>query len=174
MDLKYSNGSKSIELYLLQAASVVAPRPSSPRAICLGCLLHTLKISYRCRHPSKGKGKSKQVESWRLASQSIGERSFCEERQRSHSAGHANHFGDEGLEINGSVRPGPEMCFEVSEAFSVNLNLATHFKMHSSFRRIYIFRERERERRGGGGAVDGYWLFPEGFRDGVGDKVIWF
>ncbi|GIX77901.1 hypothetical protein CDAR_373281 [Caerostris darwini] len=108
------------------------------------------------------KGKTKQVGSWRLASQSIGGRSFCEERQRSHSAGHANHFGDGDMEINGSVRPCPEMCFEVSEAFSVNLNLATHFKMHSDFRRIYIFRER--------GVVDGYWLFPEGFCDGVGEK----
>ncbi|GIY18040.1 hypothetical protein CEXT_61971 [Caerostris extrusa] len=31
---------------------------------------------------------------------------FCKERQRSHSAGHANHFRDEDMEINGSVRPG--------------------------------------------------------------------
>ncbi|GIX77919.1 hypothetical protein CDAR_373371 [Caerostris darwini] len=116
------------------------------------------------------KGKTKQVGSWRLASQSIGERSFCEERQRSHSAGHANHFGDEDMEINGSVRPGPEMCFDVSEVFSVNLNLATHFKMHSSFRRIYIFSERE----GRGRVVEGYWLFPEGFRDGVGKKSFDF
>ncbi|GIX77895.1 hypothetical protein CDAR_373261 [Caerostris darwini] len=90
---------------------------------------------------------TKQVGSWRLASQSIGERSFCEERQRSHSAGHANHFGDEDMEINGSVRPGPEMCFEVSEAFlQCEPELGDdgrHFTMHSSFRRKYIFRERE-------------------------------
>ncbi|GIY18038.1 hypothetical protein CEXT_61961 [Caerostris extrusa] len=173
------------------------------------------------------KEKTKHVGSWRLASQSIGERSFCEERQRSHSAGHANHFRDEDMEINGSVLPGygdmhpskgkrpnksevgvlpanrlagdpfvksdkeatllgmpiisgrqtwklmdqfvldTEICFEVSEAFSVNLNLA-HFKMHSSFRRIYIYIQRER------GGCDGYWLFPEGFRDGEGEKSFGF
>ncbi|GIY18043.1 hypothetical protein CEXT_62001 [Caerostris extrusa] len=81
--------------------------PSSPRAICLGCLLHTLKISYRCRDPSKGKDQTSR----KLAScQPIDWREIlCEERQRSHSAVHANHFGDEDMEINGSVRPGPEM-----------------------------------------------------------------
>ncbi|GIY18041.1 hypothetical protein CEXT_61981 [Caerostris extrusa] len=80
------------------------------------------------------KEKTKQVGSWRLASQSIGKTSFCEERQRSHSAGMPIIPGMKTWKLMDQYFLDPEMCFEVSEAFSVNLNLANDGTLQNAFK----------------------------------------